>query len=738
MQVTQLPIQIDTKPTAKSNTRSGNSDSTAKSEFLKLVEQLTGTGNCDNILPPVNSKLQSDTKNDSTNSSPLSLINTDDNNQNSVSDDNSKQAQLSLPQIMQVISIQDFLSQASNIIERPIYSIQNSKDGVASLSSTQQVLGSSSVLSTAIQEPLVSDKSLSHLLQVAKLIVNLQHATKDVSNASNANLLDEKSLKVLGLLSQAAKQLIKSSGGSGGKSQQIHKTTEDKTFEKISNDTAQQQISAQPIISSLIQLIAPLMQNNDIAKSNTQTQAKPQTNAQSILASDARSLVMQPNFINLKSAEYKSTTTETQPPIIARTIQGEEIIDNSTYIDTKQEFSTDKFNTNSKAIENDLTQSNVKTQSNILPRKDDLQNLFEQLNVITIQSSESNKTPQITQLNIETPAQAFKTIKTLCETAPMEVNSILKAAQENTNGSNQNLSVSDVLSLLNSNDVKDTQVYKFYLQPPLNSMAQTNILQQSLPMAGSITPFQLKIYDQNGNIDTKTEKQTDASQSGKSVDGLKLSHYEAFTPIQAVSENDQGNAVKTNNQNYDTVIQDKSINAVNVNAFSNVQAFTLNANDSSDNSQAKSIVKQTTNAIVDLASKNQSDFKLHLSPEDLGGITIKMVSRNGTISIQIIADNPRTGQLLSSSIGDLNSAISQHGIILGKSEILHTGNNTSFSTGDFSGQRQQTGQQQSQQHFEQYKQSESPKPWSPIMEDTELQANIIIPQSITVNYDNVA
>ena len=759
MQVSQLPIQLVTKTNAKSNVGIGNSKSTDKSDFLKLVEQLIGTGNCDNSLPLQNSDLQAGTNKD-INANTLPLLSTD----------SGKQVQTVPSQIMQT--------------------------------------STSSVLSTAIQEPLVRDSSMPKLLQIAKLIINLQQATKDNSD-TKVDLLDEKSLKILDILSQAAKQLLKSSGVTDAQPQQTQKATQDKIDEKINIDTNQQQISMQPIISSLIQLNTPLMQSNDMTKSNTQTEAIPQTNTQSIStgfssSNDVQNLITQPNLINLKSDEFKGIAKDTrpqeavvqpQPQIMAQAIQGEKAKNNNTSIDAKQEFSTVKFNSNSKFIANDLA-------SNQLPQSNDLQKLFEELNVKSIQSSESNKVPQTQPLDIKSSTQALKTIKTLCEKAPVEVNSIIKAAQTNTKDSQQNITVSDVLSLLNSNDVKETQGNKFdmqptdpkifkmpsslaqnmsnlsynlnssvhsnelakntvmqtgdkailsssidsqnisqqsqNLQPVLNTVVQTNVTEQSLPLVSSITPFQLKFNDKNEIVKTKAEKQADISQSGKLTDILKLSPDDPFYNVQAVYEKNQSNAVKTNSQNSDPAIQDTNKNATSVYGLNNVQAFTLNTTDNPDDLQAKSIVKQTTNAIVDSISKNQSDFKLHLSPEDLGGITIKMVSKNGAISIQIIADNPRTGQLLSGSIGDLNTAIGQHGITLGKSEILHTGYNTNFSTGDFSQQKQQTGQQQSQQQFKQYKQTERSNSWSPIMEGTDFQANIIIPQSVTAIYDNVA
>jgi flagellar hook-length control protein FliK len=269
-------------------------------------------------------------------------------------------------------------------------------------------------------------------------------------------------------------------------------------------------------------------------------------------------------------------------------------------------------------------------------------------------------------------------------------------------------------------------------------------------MVSSITPFQFKINNQVTASVLKTDDKSENTQNGKTQNVLKPTQDETFKHILSATDKNQSDPAKSNNKGTETGTQNKTENDVNVNGTGNIQAFAASTTQSSDHSQAQSVVRQTSNAISQAVNTNRSNFNVHLSPQDLGGITVKMVSKNGTMSIQIIADNPHTGQLLSSSIADLNSAIGQHGITVGKSEILNTGSNSSsnnnsnsnnsnfLSTGDFSGHRQQSGQQQTQQQPQQLKQSESAAAWNTQTQAADKQVKIVIPQVLARSYDMTA
>lgn len=105
---------------------------------------------------------------------------------------------------------------------------------------------------------------------------------------------------------------------------------------------------------------------------------------------------------------------------------------------------------------------------------------------------------------------------------------------------------------------------------------------------------------------------------------------------------------------------------------------------------ASGIVNQTAQAVEQAVKSGRKQMQVHLSPETLGGITIKMISQNGALSIQITADNPETGKLLAGNMNDLNSSIQQQGIHVDSTEIFHTSSGGYDSTsGSFNQSRNQ-------------------------------------------------
>ena len=86
----------------------------------------------------------------------------------------------------------------------------------------------------------------------------------------------------------------------------------------------------------------------------------------------------------------------------------------------------------------------------------------------------------------------------------------------------------------------------------------------------------------------------------------------------------------------------------------------------------ENIARQLAGALNSSADGGRSELRLHLSPADLGGINIRLVSQGGQVTLRITADNPHTGQLLASGLDDLNHAMSQNGIHMDKTEIFYS------------------------------------------------------------------
>jgi hypothetical protein len=715
MQVNQLLATAVTQPGSTGNTANKTGNTSSKSDFMKLMAQLTGgsdndTGALQDDASPVDS---------SNGSSPQELVSGSSKHKAAKKvEDNQQQAQ------------------------------------------------------SAIQ----SDQSdpNSQLLQLAQLVVKMNDDLNAAAASKEPAALDAQTLQALNLLIKVAQDLVTANAAANKQPQQLQNIETDDTPAKI-----------------------------------------PETQAN---ANEQKPAALPANTVLQQAADQTMQTAVSQDTDTAGTGSVKAIVKEPGAGDAGQNISGQDVLTQPQAS----SVYGVQTAQMKSLNDGGLQRLFAQLHVTELQSDVSDGSkaePQqgsVSQLgsaggdqpmdirSSETPqtAQVLLSVKALCESAPDEVNTVLKAAQSNLQDDSQKMDASKLLDLLssanlkaepkleNQNDAATSGVNQtnsmqgkiaqniFNLAYNLNSSgtvseplnntvsqtnsetdpqgnttaqsaavipqvgqpvtaAQTDAAQQAPSMVHVLTPFQFKVSDRNAAAETKTDKKSGDIQTAAPQNGLKLTQDDAFKQVLGVTGKAQGDTANSDNSDPANITKSKTAGDMNVNAAGNVQAFTVNTVESPNQTQAQSLVHQTSNAVAQAVHSNLSNFKVHLSPEEMGGITIKMVSKNGTMSIQIIADNPRTGQLLSGSIGDLNTSIGQHGITVGKSEILSTGSNSNFfSTGDFSGSKQQTGQQAEQQTG-QYKHSEK-SAWKTGTAIADEQISLSIPQVSVRSYDFMA
>lgn len=110
--------------------------------------------------------------------------------------------------------------------------------------------------------------------------------------------------------------------------------------------------------------------------------------------------------------------------------------------------------------------------------------------------------------------------------------------------------------------------------------------------------------------------------------------------------------------------------------------------------QQQAVTAQVTDAVKDAYTAQRSELRVHLNPEDLGGITIKLVSQGGNLTVSIIADSHHTGQLLASGLDSLKSTLQNSGVPVQKTEVTYTPSDTAGQTPY---PQHQTGQDSRQQ-----------------------------------------
>lgn len=83
------------------------------------------------------------------------------------------------------------------------------------------------------------------------------------------------------------------------------------------------------------------------------------------------------------------------------------------------------------------------------------------------------------------------------------------------------------------------------------------------------------------------------------------------------------------------------------------------------------VMNQVSDAVKKAAENGRTEMRIRLNPEELGGISIRIISQNGQLSIQITADNQKTGQLLASSMHELAESLQNQGITMDKAEVTY-------------------------------------------------------------------
>lgn len=78
---------------------------------------------------------------------------------------------------------------------------------------------------------------------------------------------------------------------------------------------------------------------------------------------------------------------------------------------------------------------------------------------------------------------------------------------------------------------------------------------------------------------------------------------------------------------------------------------------------------QVADAVKTAFAAQRSELRVRLSPEDLGGITIKLVSQGGALTVSIVADSHHTGQMLAAGLESLKGAMQSSGVPVEKTVV---------------------------------------------------------------------
>lgn len=306
---------------------------------------------------------------------------------------------------------------------------------------------------------------------------------------------------------------------------------------------------------------------------------------------------------------------------------------------------------------------------------------------------------------------------------PVMQSNFAAAAQQNSSayaGTNGvQMQQNTVQSLTGS--VQPTETIFSSAQTVQNVTGSVQTAQTSQVMNGSVQTVQTAQEAQTAQaaVSNLTDIQQNAQTVKTESNTLKVNQAQAqpaavtgTSTVQGAAKAYGGKSSSDNNSGSD----DKQKND-NGTAQSILNAAQTNRVDTKDvqfsQTEKANAANQVANAAKQAVDSGHSEIRLHLSPEDLGGINIKIVSQNGSLTLQITADNSSTGQLLQSSMHELTQSMQNQGLTLGKAEVTYSSDN---------GFGASMGQQQQQQADSQNQNFKMPK-WTTITQDTHTMAS---------------
>lgn len=210
--------------------------------------------------------------------------------------------------------------------------------------------------------------------------------------------------------------------------------------------------------------------------------------------------------------------------------------------------------------------------------------------------------------------------------------------------------------------------------------ANTPQVQQNIVLAGQTTAFQVSNPTQSGNP--------------KKVDGEtgQISGVQAVQVSIGAGAKEASGTAQSGGKDTDSGSKHSDDGSASQSIFGVAQAGVIDTKYTQVASQAQKtdVANQLTGAVKQASDNGNSQISLHLSPEDLGGINIKIVSQGGVLSLQITADNAHTGQLIASGMHELTQSMHDAGLTMDKANVLFDSNG---SLGTSSGSQQQSSGQ---------------------------------------------
>ncbi len=133
---------------------------------------------------------------------------------------------------------------------------------------------------------------------------------------------------------------------------------------------------------------------------------------------------------------------------------------------------------------------------------------------------------------------------------------------------------------------------------------------------------------------------------------------EAVQAVNTQTENSNDFLNFSNNQSNQDIfnVQAQDVEIKNVAEFSKI------ANAKMTNFNSQNVIKQIVDNVKVNFDPSYTEIKMQLSPENLGDVTLKVITENGIVTAQFIAENERVKEVIESNFTHLNDTLKEKGI----------------------------------------------------------------------------
>lgn len=193
------------------------------------------------------------------------------------------------------------------------------------------------------------------------------------------------------------------------------------------------------------------------------------------------------------------------------------------------------------------------------------------------------------------------------------------------------------------------------------------------------------------NVEQVTAKSANPSTNGWQNDGSNQQKSQSDKPVElgAPDDDDQTDRKTTGHQTIKPIVLTNTTQSNSTTAVKDAKPVTTISN-----AQTNQVIRQASDRIALLAiSRSKEAVTIHLSPPDLGDLTLVVRSAGGKVDADITATNDSVKQALQQHASQLGHSLSQRGLELNSVSVGTQGNH---STEGQSSARQQA-QAQSQQ-----------------------------------------